>query len=99
MVYSVVFSERASAELTRILKYIEEGWSYKTANEFSFKVDEKINNLITNPFIYPAYKSKKFLRRCVITEQISMYYRIKNSEIEVITLFDTRQNPQKLKLK
>jgi len=46
-------------------------------------------------------KSSEFdnLYKCVVTKQTTFYYRIleEKNEIEIITVFDTRQNPDKLK--
>ncbi|NLP59458.1 type II toxin-antitoxin system RelE/ParE family toxin, partial [Lutibacter sp. B1] len=40
----------------------------------------------------------KGLFKCVVTKQTTFYYRIKfeREEIEIITVFDTRQDPNKL---
>ncbi len=38
----------------------------------------------------------KGLYQCVVTKQSSFYYRIRNSEIEIITLFDNRQDQSKI---
>ncbi len=98
MVYSIVFSERASKELNSTFKYLEENRSLRSANEFAAIVDEKINFIKSNPYQYPPFKNKKEIRRCVVTEQASFFYRILNDEVQIITLFDTRQNPAKLKI-
>lgn len=98
MVYSIVFSERASKELNSTFKYLEENWSVKIAKEFSATIDIKINFIKSNPYQYPPFKNKKEIRKCVVTEQISLFYRILNDEVQIITLFDTRQDIEKLKI-
>ena len=98
MVYNVVFSARASQEINSTLQYLEENWSVKIAQEFAAKIDEKIEFIKSNPFQYPPFKNKKQIRRCVVTQQISFFYRILKDEVQ-ITLFDDRQDPVKLKLK
>jgi len=98
VVFDIVFSERALGELTSILEYLESEWSFRISNEFTKILDEKINNIRSNPYLYPPFKNKIQLRRCVVTKQVSMFYSINNSEIQIITLFDNRKNPKKLKL-
>lgn len=71
MVYNIVFSERASKELNSTLKYIEENWSFKVADEFAKTIDKKISYVKSNPYQYPPFKNKKEIRKCVVTEQIS----------------------------
>lgn len=43
-------------------------------------------------------KFSKGLYKCIVTKQTTFFYRInmKEKEIEIITFFDTRQNPNKL---
>ncbi|CAL66109.1 hypothetical protein GFO_1135 [Christiangramia forsetii KT0803] len=47
----------------------------------------------------PKSSNFKDIYKCVVTEHTTFYYRIFSSkkEIEIITIFDTRQHPQKLK--
>ena len=47
----------------------------------------------------PESSEFKGLYKCVVTKQTTFYYRISTElkEVEVITIFDTRQNPEKLK--
>ena len=49
------------------------------------------------PISYPPFEKFPDIRKCVLTKHISLYYKINNKDIEVLTLFDTRQNPDKLK--
>ncbi len=70
-----------------VIGYLEENW---TANE--------INSFISrNPKQY-LYSKKKEVYRAVVTKQISLYYRIKLKEIELLVFWDSRQNPAKLKV-
>ena len=41
----------------------------------------------------------KGLFKCIVTKQTTFYYRVLSdkNEIEIITLFDTRQDPEKLR--
>lgn len=48
--------------------------------------------------MYPATDRRDNVRRCVITKQTILYYRVRKNKIELITLFDSRQNPLKRKL-
>ncbi|WP_442845354.1 hypothetical protein [Leeuwenhoekiella sp. H156] len=59
---------------------------------------ERIEQISINPESCP--KSNEFggIYKCVVSKQTSFYYRIlfNRREIEIITIFDTRQNPDKL---
>lgn len=97
MVFSIIFSDRASDELTSVLEYIENEWSLRISNEFTKLFNEKIINIQSNPFLYPPFRNKKNVRRCIISKHVSLYYRIKSDEIQIITLFDNRRDPKSLK--
>jgi len=97
MVFSIIFSDRASDELTSVLEYIENEWSLRISNVFSILFNEKIINIQSNPFLYPPFRNKKNVRRCVISKHVSLYYRIKSDEIQIITLFNNRRDPKSLK--
>jgi plasmid stabilization system protein ParE len=50
-----------------------------------------------NPHLFRYYDKRRNIRMYALTKQNSIYYRNKRAAIEIITVFDTRQNPQKLK--
>ena len=94
----VFLSEHAELKLLQLNSYLLEKWNQKTRDRFISKLTEKFNQISSLPYSCP--KSSKFqgLYKCVVTKQTTFYYRIVTSsnEIEVITIFDTRQNPEKL---
>lgn len=57
---------------------------------------KNVDQLKLNPKSFPASKIKKGIRRCVVTRQTSVYYRIQNESIEIITVIDNRQDPKKI---
>lgn len=65
--------------------------------EFITKLDKSIEQIATHPKSCPESQLFKGLYKCVVTRQTSLYYRTGKEEIEVITLFDNRQDPSKLK--
>ena len=93
----VYFSKTAAHKLENLLEYLEVEWSLKVKSKFIKKLDNAISTISTFPEVFPQSSIKKGYRKCVITKQTSIYYRIKNNEVEISTLFDNRQNPTKLK--
>ena len=98
MVYEIIFSERASQDLTSILKYLETQWSIKTSFDFVEILEKKITLIRSNPYLYPSFKNNRPVRKCVLNKQVTLYYRIKNHEVQIITLFNNRKNPLNLKI-
>lgn len=94
----IYFSELAKFKLNKLTTYLLENWSLHTKIDFLKKLDNKIVQIKTQP--YSCIKSSEFkgLYKCVVTKHTTFYYRVfeKQQEIEIITIFDTRQNPDKL---
>jgi len=70
----------------------------KPKNDFISRLKEKIDQIVLQPQSCPQSSTFKNLYKCVVTKQTTFYYRISTTEkaIEIITIFDTRQNPRKL---
>jgi hypothetical protein len=43
------------------------------------------------------FSEKRKIRRCLITKQNALYYRIADNTVQIITIHDTRRNPNTLK--
>lgn len=97
MVKRVIFSPRAIENTKQIILYLKKDWSDNSANRFISILREKISNIKEFPNSYNSLVGREEIRRCVVTKQIALYYKFGNNKIEVITLFDSRQNPNKLK--
>ncbi len=96
--YSIVWSGRALKDLDRISKYLEENWTEKEISTFINKLFKRLNLISFFPKLFSKSRLKKNVRRSVLTKQVIIYYSIKNNVVEIITLFDSRQHPSKLKL-
>ncbi len=96
MDWKINFSPEAKIRVKEIISYLSKEWSAKTAQDFTIILNNKVQNILSFPKSYPSIEDKPNVRRCVITNQVTLYYRIGHHELEVITLFDTRQDPDKL---
>ncbi len=92
----VIISKTSEKKLKKLFEYLAEKWSEKIKIEFIQKLDHNIEIIRNQPEIFPESKKGKKLRRCVITKQTTLYYRFNSKRINVVTIFDTRQNPNKL---
>ena len=94
----VFLSELAERKLLKLSEYLLDNWNLKTRDKFIEKLTEKIEQISKQPESCPQSSEFKGLYKCVVTKQTTLYYRISRelNEIEIITIFDTRQNPDKL---
>ena len=93
----IVWSRRAKNDFDRILDYLEKEWSITTAQKFILKTEKELQLISTIPKAFPMSK-KKQIHQCIITRQITLFYKIHQHKISLITFFDTRQHPNKLNL-
>ena len=94
----VFLSELAESKLLILSNFLLENWNLKVRNDFIEKLTSKVDQISEQPESCPQSTEFKGLYKCVVTKQTTLYYRINSDkkEIEIITIFDTRQNPDKL---
>jgi plasmid stabilization system protein ParE len=94
----VFLSPQALSKLEKLNAYLLENWNSKVRNEFIEKLTTKFKQISRFPESCVQSEKHKGLFKCVLTKQTTFFYRItEKNEIEIITFFDTRQNPDKLK--
>ena len=94
----VVWSPASEQDIDKILEYISSNWNSRLAKLFINKVEDCIHLITENPEIFPYINQSLRIRKCVITKQNSLFYRVTHDNIEIIRVFDTRQNPNKMDL-
>jgi plasmid stabilization system protein ParE len=95
----VILSPNAENKLEEITKYLLSEWGNKVKIDFLSKLTSKIDQISLQPESCPKSKELGGIYKCVVTKQNTFYYRINSQKniLEVIIIFDTRQNPNKLK--
>lgn len=92
----IVWSPRAKSDYLNLLAYLQQKWGEIVVRQFAKRLNDQLLVVQQNPNIYPKANKSSSIRRCVVTKQITLYYkRNQGSQIEIITLFDNRQNPMK----
>jgi plasmid stabilization system protein ParE len=95
----VFISELAEKKLENLTAYLLEEWGMKVKREFLAKLDKKITQISLHPESCPKSRELGGVYRCNVSKQTSFFYRIdlKMQEIEIITFYDVRQDPGKIK--
>jgi len=96
MIKQIIWSPAAEKDAEQILDFINTKWSNRVVAKFLNKLDDNIRLISEDPKLFPIIEEKLGIRKCVVTKQNSLFYRIANENIEIIRLFDTRQNPKSL---
>jgi plasmid stabilization system protein ParE len=93
----IIWSEEAINNLRDIIDHLENNWTEREVRKFALKLEKVLDTIKNQPFAFPASK-KMGIRRAVLTRQTTIYYEIFNDTIKIVTIFDSRQNPEKLKI-
>ena len=94
---NVIISKTAENKLNKLFYYLLTNWNEKVKNDFIKKLDKSIYTIQLNPESFPLSNRNQGLYKCVITKQTTLFYRFNSKNIIIVTIFDTRQNPDKLK--
>ena len=98
MAKNVIWSPAAEKDLETVLDYLQSKWSNQILNRFINKIDDNIGLIIDDPKIFPLINHRLKIRKSVITKHNTLYYRETAKSIQIVRLFDSRQNPKKLTL-
>lgn len=93
--YTVIWSPSARLSYYQILEYLEERWPIKVLENFINRTAEVLNLICKNPLLYPFSKESE-IHKCVVVKQVSLFYRIKETSVELLIFWDNRQSITKL---
>jgi plasmid stabilization system protein ParE len=93
----VIISPQAQKDIKNILSYLEENWTQTVIDNFLLKLKTFYTIVSINPQVFGYYDKRRGIRNYAITRQNVIYYRNKRNVVEIITVFDSRQHPKKLR--
>jgi plasmid stabilization system protein ParE len=93
--YDILWSPLAKITYYQILEYLSENWTKKEIKAFVNRTEEVLKFISQSPSYYP-FSALNDSYRCVVVKQVSLYYRLKNGQVELLIFWDNRQDPQKL---
>lgn len=92
----VVLSDIAKKKLESLQDYLKDAWSDRVTRDFLNKLDRTFPTISTHLHSCAESKSHPGIFRCVVSKQTTFYYRMVGDELQIITIFDNWQNPNKL---
>ena len=95
MAYKIRWTAIALEDYEKVIDFLIKMWSVKVAIGFEEIVNKKLANLCGQPFIGIASEKKPMVRSILLTKHNRLYYRITEDTIELLNIFNTRQNPEK----
>jgi plasmid stabilization system protein ParE len=95
---SLRWSERAREENNNLLDYLLNEWGEEITLRIAEQIEKTAIRIQQSPDQFPIFSKRKHVRRCVLSPQTSIFFRVYRTEIVIISVFDNRQNPKKRKL-
>jgi plasmid stabilization system protein ParE len=96
---AIIWSPLSENDFENILDYLKKNWGNKIASNFIDLTEIIINQISINPRQFPICYKKKKVRKCVLTKHNSLYYRDGKINVEILRIYDTRQDPATLTFK
>lgn len=88
----IVFSELAKHKIELLNIHITIVWGENDFEEFISNVEKSLGEIEKDPTSCPPISNQN-LRICELNEDTYLVYKHTNTTIEVITIYDYRQNP------
>jgi len=93
----VIWSPLAEKDLESILDYLQNNWDDQVLQSFIEITGKLIHRISVNPKLFPVILVKRNIRKCVLTKHNTLFYRERRTHIDILRIYDTRQDSRKLK--
>lgn len=97
MALKINWTKEAEDTFNHIIEYLADNWSEIEIKKFINRTDKVLRLISEKPELYRKSK-KKNIHEAVVTKHNTLYYKVKNGSIELITFWDNRQSENKLEL-
>jgi len=92
----IVWSSLSEIDFSGILNYLNENWGETVASQFIDLTESFLTQISINPRQFPVIHKKKKIRKCVLTKHNTLFYRDSKFQIDILRIYDTRQDPDNL---
>jgi plasmid stabilization system protein ParE len=97
MALQIIWTINALEDYKKVVDYLSKEWSLSTAEEFIQTVERRTENLTNFPNLGRASTKEPSIRSIILTKHNKLYYRVSGDAIEILNIFDTRQDSPKNK--
>jgi plasmid stabilization system protein ParE len=99
MVPQIIWSEAALLALENEILYLEENFTGKEIQNFTDRITQKLLLIQTHPKMGRKVSKRQNVFQTGINKRIEIYYLYRpiKKEIHILALWNTLQNPQKLR--
>jgi plasmid stabilization system protein ParE len=95
--YKLFWSDEAINNLESILHYLQTRWTEREVDKFKKQLSKQLDLITNNPKLFPKSDCNPRLRKAVLSKQTTIFYEISETIINLVYLFNNRQDIQKIK--
>ncbi|HEY9534916.1 MAG TPA: type II toxin-antitoxin system RelE/ParE family toxin [Mucilaginibacter sp.] len=96
MIKDIVLTRTALNNYNAIVKYLIEEWNVSVANDFIENFLETQRLIAKQTEIYSFENKVRQIQKCVLTKHNIIYFKATKTQVKILAIFDTRQDPKKL---
>ena len=96
MTKQIVWSPLSVNDFAGVIEYLNENWDEKVANQFIDLTENLLIQISINPKQFPLIYKKKKIRKCVLTKHNTLFYRDNKTQIEILRIYVSQQDPDSL---
>jgi len=93
----IIWSPKSEKDFENILEYLSKEWDAEVTIKFIDLIDILLIQISINPRQFPLIHKSLNIRKCVISKHNTLYYRNRRNHIELLRIYDNRQNPENLR--
>ncbi|MBL7902456.1 MAG: type II toxin-antitoxin system RelE/ParE family toxin [Bacteroidia bacterium] len=96
MAKQIIWTPEAEATFEKVIAYLLENWTEKEIRNFVTSTFSVIAYISEHPFMFRK-TNKRNVREALVTPHNLLIYKVYPDRIDLITFWDTRQNPLRKK--
>ena len=93
----IIWSPLSEQDFLSLLDYLRDNWDTSVVQKFISITDEIVGQISHHPKQFPIINKGLKVRKCVLTKHNTLYYREMKNHVDILRIYDTRQDPKKLK--
>jgi len=96
--YSIYWTPHALGELAETIEYLEQNFTVKELKKLAQSIENVTQLLSNNPRLF-RLSEKEGVYQVPVLKFNTMYYQVKDNQIEIVSFFSNRKSPNKRKIK
>ena len=99
MAKEIKWTKTAAKNFAKTVDYLIENWPDTVVIDFITRTDQILFLLAEHPELGELQDSQRSIRGILLSRHNKLFYRVEDDRLIVLRIFDTRQNPKKLRFR